>query len=726
MLFSGFTFGLSSGLRSWFLGLLVVWCVLWGCLEVTMPLLEEPEAVDYSSDGLESIDIWAVTGGSSLDQIVDIPRLGIDGQVLGKHLGPTYTLSPSSCPVSSPVVHATAGSTSVQWNEGVVGASSWSAAGLTFPFSSPVVQASDAVPPAQWNEGLLGSSRWSDVGFPCLGFPASSLEQGFGLVDGREQVFVEECGLNLQGLGSSGDSLVEDWRVPLASAEQRGCGSPLRYPSVACQEEVGASVSNRVGVHGSSKGRRKTWIKKKLVRKYVVGEDLAWDNILKMSKCTLVGRVLGRNFSEKTIQAWASVSWSTHFGYVPEIELLNRGWFAINLQKEEDCGWLLSKCWHLDHSPVLMKPWNPLFDASKERVDIIPVWVKFPALPLHFWDMYHFRRIGDILGTFLEADLSFLETKVKKVARILVNLNIREGLAESIILEWGSDPITQILDYENIPFRCRRCHAYGHPAASCKFQVRRHNGMRRNGVREAFVNPFEKPPEVFGPSQSFAEELDSNMPVEELNIPISGVAEVNLVQPMQTSILVEDKAIGDPTDPGNPIPPLFANVNLFLNNVSLHGFDWIDGLRKLSLSGQSDIPFPFVSDEVLSGLGSHPVDPLSIFDPGRPLLVSTDSAFVHSSPLEDSPADVVSPVPTLCIEESCPSPSASMESGYFLRSCHKPVQGLGKCSSSVRKGRGRKTNLSKAQSRAREDLLGGTQISIEKALGAEKALKKGR
>ena len=39
MLFSGFTFGLSNGLRSWFLGLLVVWCVLWGCLEVTMPLL---------------------------------------------------------------------------------------------------------------------------------------------------------------------------------------------------------------------------------------------------------------------------------------------------------------------------------------------------------------------------------------------------------------------------------------------------------------------------------------------------------------------------------------------------------------------------------------------------------------------------------------------------------------------------------------------------------------
>ena len=78
---------------------------------------------------------------------------------------------------------------------------------------------------------------------------------------------------------------------------------------------------------------------------------------------------------------------------------------------------------------MLLKPWSLLFDASKERVDVVPVWVRLPALPLHFWDLYHFRRIGDMLGTFLEADLSFLESREKKVARILVNLNVREGIS---------------------------------------------------------------------------------------------------------------------------------------------------------------------------------------------------------------------------------------------------------------------------------------------------------
>ena len=92
-------------------------------------------------------------------------------------------------------------------------------------------------------------------------------------------------------------------------------------------------------------------------------------------------------------------------------------------------------------------------------MDVLPIWVRLPALPLHFWDMYRFKRIGDILGTFLEADLSFVETKVKKVARILVNINLREGLAESINLDWGPVIIPQILDYEkcSIPLQTLSC-----------------------------------------------------------------------------------------------------------------------------------------------------------------------------------------------------------------------------------------------------------------------------
>ena len=112
--------------------------------------------------------------------------------------------------------------------------------------------------------------------------------------------------------------------------------------------------------------------------------------------------------------------------------------------------------------------------------------------------------------------------------------------------------------------------------------------------------------------------------------------------------------------------------------------------------------------------------------PGSPSAESTALPIVPLPALINSSAVVMSPEPVFPLEESSPSPPDSSESGYFLRSCQKQSYGLGKSSSPVRRGRGRKTNLSKAQSRAKEDLLGGKQLSIEKALRAESAKKKGR
>ena len=126
------------------------------------------------------------------------------------------------------------------------------------------------------------------------------------------------------------------------------------------------------------------------------------------------------------------------------------------------------------------------------------------------------------------------------------------------------------------------------------------------------------------------------------------------------------------------------------------------------------LPVHFVSADAVLGLGTLSAAALIAYAPA--LL-----------PAMDEPSSVVlEPDLVFLPEESCPSPPDSTDSGYFLRSCHKLSVGLGKNSSLVRRGRGRKTNLFKAQSRAKEDLLGGKQLSIEKALRAEKAKKKGR
>jgi len=411
---------------------------------------------------------------------------------------------------------------------------------------------------------------------------------------------------------------------------------------------------------------------------------------------------------------WVEGNWKKALGYTFGVEMLNRGWFALNFQREEELRWVLNKSWHLDHSPVLLKQWHPLFDASRERVDVIPIWVRMPALPLHFWELYHFKRIGDILGSFLEADFTYLETHERKVARILVNINIREGLAEYINLEWGPIIHPQLLDYENVPFRCRRCHAYGHPVSECSKPAWTPNGGRNAKVKECSAVSKEKGPPSSDSSQAASDDLgseSSNDAPSQVGLVIEEISEA-LVE-LHLVLSREDAPRGPPI-PGISSFTIPPSVNFFMNFATFLGHDWVEGLRNLYISGLSGPPsfFPLGPSELAPGPST---DSLALTkDPSQVPFLPEDSVF-----LEPDPGDP--------LEEGYLSPTESMDSGYFLHSCKKPSSaGLGKSHSPVRKGRGRKSNFHKAQSRAKVDLLEGKQLSIEKALRAGNAKKKGR
>ena len=96
--------------------------------------------------------------------------------------------------------------------------------------------------------------------------------------------------------------------------------------------------------------------------------------------------------------------------------------------------WALVQNWTIEQCPVLLKYWTLTFDVSGERVDEVPIWVRLPGSPRQYWSEEHFICISNILGTFLEVDLSYKIMKLHRVAWILVNINVREGLFEEIHL----------------------------------------------------------------------------------------------------------------------------------------------------------------------------------------------------------------------------------------------------------------------------------------------------
>ena len=90
-----------------------------------------------------------------------------------------------------------------------------------------------------------------------------------------------------------------------------------------------------------------------------------------------------------------------------------------------------------------------------------------PRLPLHLWNAKSLEAIENTLGRFISVDKEAIATPTKMVAKVLVELDIHEGLLESIDIEWRGHHTCQKLDYLGIPFRCTLCRQTGHLRKHC-------------------------------------------------------------------------------------------------------------------------------------------------------------------------------------------------------------------------------------------------------------------
>ena len=80
----------------------------------------------------------------------------------------------------------------------------------------------------------------------------------------------------------------------------------------------------------------------------------------------------------------------------------------------------------------------PLFDADSEQMDRRAIWVRLIGLPLEFWNPASLKDLGNAIGTYLEADFSYLQTQRRAVVQILVSIDIRIELKECLNLIRGN------------------------------------------------------------------------------------------------------------------------------------------------------------------------------------------------------------------------------------------------------------------------------------------------
>ena len=78
------------------------------------------------------------------------------------------------------------------------------------------------------------------------------------------------------------------------------------------------------------------------------------------------------------------------------------------------------------------------------------------------WNRSLLEGIGNTIGRFVAVEEDFMNSYDKRLARVLVELDITKGLPTDIEILCRECLISQRLDYQGIPFRCNYCRETGH------------------------------------------------------------------------------------------------------------------------------------------------------------------------------------------------------------------------------------------------------------------------
>ena len=142
----------------------------------------------------------------------------------------------------------------------------------------------------------------------------------------------------------------------------------------------------------------------------VCGVNVAIEEVEDMANRFIVGKIHGWHPTLEEMDGWVQTNWPDLLSSMTEVGELTKGWYNFTLDSKHEIEQILNKNWFYGMIPIMLKRWTPLLDVNNEQMDRMVVWVWLPGLRLEFWNPALLKDLGNAIGTYLEADFSYLQT----------------------------------------------------------------------------------------------------------------------------------------------------------------------------------------------------------------------------------------------------------------------------------------------------------------------------
>ncbi|XP_059278818.1 uncharacterized protein LOC132033000 [Lycium ferocissimum] len=180
-----------------------------------------------------------------------------------------------------------------------------------------------------------------------------------------------------------------------------------------------------------------------------------WSNALILY---VMGETPSFSFMKKYIaKNWTGVA-------EPRVYWHEEGYYIVKFRCIEDRDEILySGPYTLNSRPLILTPWTPNFDFQQDFPRTMPLWVRFPNLPLNHWGPGPLSKIASRLGEPMFADECTKKQTYLSFARVLVDVDITQDLPREIVVtDENGQTFTQGVEFDWKPLFCKYCIQHGH------------------------------------------------------------------------------------------------------------------------------------------------------------------------------------------------------------------------------------------------------------------------